>query len=72
MDRNQVTIWMARDENGKLAVYDSKPDKYEKMKVWMPHGRYDNYIHVSPDLFPSVKWEDVEPTEVVLTLKNRV
>ena len=56
MDKNQVTIWVARDENGKLAVYDSKPDKYEKMKVWMPHGRYDNYIHVSPDLFPSVKW----------------
>ena len=26
MDKNQVTMWMARDENGKLAVYDSKPD----------------------------------------------
>lgn len=70
MKDNEVTMWAARDENGKLAVYNSKPDRYEKMRVWMPHDRYDNYIYVSSDLFPSVKWEDAEPTEVVLTLKK--
>lgn len=53
MDKNQVTMWVARDENGKLAVYNSKPDRFEKMKIWMPHGRYDNYIYDCKARIPS-------------------
>lgn len=36
----------------------------------MPRGSIDLVCTDPPHLFPSVKWEDAEPTEVVLTLKK--
>ena len=36
----------------------------------MPEGSIDLVCTDPPYLIPSVKWEDAEPTEVVLTLKK--
>lgn len=36
----------------------------------MPEGSIDLVCTDPPCLFPSVKWKDAEPTEVVLTLKK--
>ena len=67
MDKNQVTIWVARDKNGVLCLYKSKPFKDVLYELW---DSSRNPTILNPDLFPSVKWEDDEPTEVVLTLKK--
>lgn len=64
-------MWIARDKDGDLFLYGDKPYKYhngwrtdidKKMFVitWIP-----------PYMFPEVKWEDEEPTEVELIIKQK-
>ena len=71
MKDNEVTMWVARDKNDDLYLYRDKPRKDSRLERWMDEVDYCVFF-IDPDLFPSVKWEDAEPTEVVLTLKNRV
>lgn len=55
-------LWVARDNNGELYLYNEKPEYYNKSKVWSAGGicaKLDN------NLFPELTWED-EPIEVVL------
>lgn len=68
MDKNQVTMWVVRDKDGRLYMYDAKPAKFSK--IWADMNLGTRYCSLLPDFFPSVKWEDAEPTEVVLTLKK--
>ena len=68
MDKNQVTMWVARDKNGGLYMYEAKPVKFSR--IWSGMNLSIKYCSLFSDLFPSVKWEDAEPTEVVLTLKK--
>ena len=68
MDKNQVTMWVARDKNGRLYMHDAKPAKFSR--VWADMNLGTKYCPLSSDLFPSVKWEDAEPTEVVLKLNK--
>lgn len=68
MDKNQVTMWVVRDKNGLLCLYRDKPYKDEFFELW--DSPITSPIALNPNLFPSVKWEDAEPTEVVLTLKK--
>lgn len=58
-------MWVARDEDGILCFYNTKPRKEETR--WN-----SNYTAVVIDckLFPDVKWEDEEPTEVDIIPKN--
>lgn len=67
MDKNQVTMWVARDKNCTLCLYKNKPFKDDLYELW---DGSESPIILNPYIFPSVKWEDAEPTEVVLTLKN--
>lgn len=55
----KITAWIARDEGGSLCFYSEMPRKNEY------YGYWDGKILV----FPQVKWEDKEPTEVELTIK---
>lgn len=63
--KKSVRMWVARDKDGSLSLYSEKPPKgkrgwgYEYMEKLRP---------LDSDLFPSVKWEDSEPTRVTLRL----
>ena len=65
MDKEQITMWVARDKDRTLALFKKKPSKVSS-KIWST-----NCLTLLPShLFPSIKWEDDEPTKVVLTLKK--
>ena len=61
-----LKAWVARDKNGMLYLYLAKPRKNQSK--WLPNIRCD-YIEISRESFPEVKWEDEEPTEVSITIK---
>lgn len=67
---NKVKVWIARDENGKLYLYFSHPLKGKS--VWrLLDSEEDGVvgaIELDYTLFPSVEWEDDEPTEAYITL----
>ena len=61
---NKVKVWIARDKDGSLYAYSiNRPIKY--LHCWFSSfsvylGKYKK--------FPSVNWEDDEPTEAYITL----
>ena len=60
---SEVKVWIARDEDGSLWAYTTTPFRGDDM--WFcdkPITQLDS------SLFPSVKWEDDEPTEAYITL----
>lgn len=64
----KITAWTARDENGILFIYISKPIKDKSTGAWYNPEDYGIGITENND-FPQVKWEDEEPTKVELTIK---
>ena len=62
-----LKAWVARDKNGMLYMYLAKPRKNQSK--WLPNIRPD-YIKMDSNLFPKVKWEDEEPTEIELSIRN--
>lgn len=54
--KKSVRMWVARDKDNQLYLYRDKPTK----------GMASDTI--DSDLFPSVKWEDKEPTRVTVRL----
>ena len=52
--------YIARDENGKLIVYETQPRKGEAYWIWIcdSHLCLDRHFNID---FPMVKWEDSEP-----------
>lgn len=62
---NKVKVWIARDESGYALVHFEKPYKSTERGFgeWVSHGS-KAYIKE----FPSIKWEDDEPTEAYITL----
>ena len=59
-------MWIARDENGSLNIYEHKPQKSEDDGEWSVFEIHAKYWELDEDLFPEVKWEDDEPRELVL------
>ena len=59
-------MWLVRDKRGNLWVHQEKPTKCSK--TWNSNGKY-YYIH--SDLFPEVKWEDTEPSELILKTNKK-
>lgn len=62
---NKLKVWIARDKDGGLFAFPSIPLK--KANIWSP-GLGINMMQLKSDKFPSVKWEDDEPTEAYITL----
>ena len=62
---NKVKVWIARDKDGGLFAFPSIPLK--KANIWSP-GLGINMMQLKSGKFPSVKWEDDEPTEAYITL----
>ena len=60
-----LKAWVARDEDGMLYLYLAKPRKNQSK--WLPNIRFD-FVELSRELFPEVKWEDEEPTKVKLII----
>lgn len=56
----QTIMWVARDKNGRLFMYKNKPSKDDEQ--WCS-SVYDLFP-IDDTLFPEIKWEDPEPTEV--------
>ena len=60
---NKVKVWIARDKDGELYAYSDIPVRFTRFWSQAP------YITLGKSKkFPSVKWEDDEPTEAYITL----
>ena len=69
-----MKLWIARDENGSLKLFDKKPLKvlpsYDRSGyVWTVPRGYVNHITLDKRLNPEVTFEN-SPMEVELTLKQ--
>ena len=62
---DKVKVWLARDKDGKLYAHSKRPNK---MKTYWENEVYAEIFRLNSSLFPSVKWEDDEPTEAYITL----
>ena len=62
---NKVKVWIARDECGALFAFSNIP--FKEINLWSP-GPDINIMELKSNKFPSVKWEDDEPTEAYITL----
>lgn len=63
-------MYVARDKDGDLYLYKDHPLKCSES--WQPSKTSNDWIKLYPSLFPEVKWEDEEPTEVELVKKEKV
>lgn len=55
-------MYVARDKDGLLFIHIDKPYK-DKVGVWLSSGATQC---ICSSFFPEVKWEDEEPTELIL------
>ena len=62
---NKVKVWLARDKDNRLFAFSERPNK--EKDIWTLEGNYV-CMELSFRKFPSVKWEDDEPTEAYITL----
>ena len=62
---SKVKVWIARDKDGELFATSERP---EKMINYWGSKVYTEFFRLDSSLFPSVKWEDDEPTEAYITL----
>lgn len=68
-------LWIAREKEGILLLYDEKPEKVDDTSwglcgvTWREEDL--DVIFLPKDLFPEVKWEDDEPTEVELKIVKK-
>lgn len=66
-------MYVARDKDGTLCVFFNKPVKSDIWEIWQSRIDYlRDYFKLDSSLFPEVKWEDEEPTEVELVKKEKV
>lgn len=65
-----MKLYLARDSSGDLYLYTDEVIKKED--CWVCSYPDDDMIEIDNKLFPDVKWEDEEPTEVKLVIKKDV
>ena len=61
--------FITRDSDDKLFLYQKPPIKTEK--EWKLASNLDIVFTIDEDLFPEVKWEDEEPTEINIEIVNK-
>lgn len=64
--KSTLKAWVARDEDGSLYMYTAKPEK--KNDFW--HAGGVGYMKLDDSLFSEVKWEDEEPKEIKLSIRD--
>lgn len=65
-----MKAFLARDLDGRLFLYYPNPPIKIK-KVWEITAMSDNIFMIGYDLFPEVKWEDKEPTEINIEIVSK-
>ena len=65
LSNETIKAWVARDKGNVIYLYLSEP--YKCLPDW---DSDDIWLRLNEDSFPSVKWEDEEPTEVEITIKK--
>ena len=67
---NKVKVWIARDKNGSLYAYTERPHKCTNFctNFWFSPFSFNLCKDLKSKKFPSVKWEDDEPTEAYIIL----
>ena len=60
-------MWVARDKDGELAMYENKPFKDERAEQWSLGGWWD---FLPENWFPEVQWSDEEPTKIKLVIEK--
>ncbi|PNX45853.1 MAG: hypothetical protein BV457_08775 [Thermoplasmata archaeon M9B1D] len=60
---NKIYKWIAKDEDGKIFIYEKKPFK-DGLEYWEVGDEYGNYCEFAGfnHLFQSIQWSDSEPT----------
>ena len=66
----RLNMYVARDKDGDLYLYKKQPVKYSESWQLCSDNPHDFY-KLDSSLFPEVKWEDEEPTEVELVKKGK-
>lgn len=67
MEVNQAEAWVARDEDGHLYLFPSKPKKFKKEGMW--HCYRDDIVNLGKESFPNVLWSQDHPTKVIIKIK---
>lgn len=70
-NRKEMKLWIARDEGGELWLYGENPVKTSEGWWCLVYKIFYDSFPLPTDLFPEVKWEDDEPTEVELKIVNK-
>jgi len=66
-EKVKYQLWVARAKDNSLYLYESKP--YKEGKYWeREYGSSIFYNELNPEMFPSVKWEDDEPTRIEIAI----
>ena len=65
------SLWLARDKDGFLTLFKSKPERAHEEWVDFNPETEEQFIFIDNSLFPNLKWED-EPIEVNIFTKEFV
>ena len=65
-----MKAWIARDKDDVLYLFTEIPKKYKLMWHLPGLGNGIAMIPENTDEFNNVKWEDDEPTEIEIKIKN--
>lgn len=65
---NTIHMYIVRDGNGNIFLYDEEPQKSESAPWWTGRGMY--HMKMFNKLFQFVQWEDSEPTSINNVLNN--
>lgn len=63
--KKSVRMRVAREKNGALFLFCEKPKKSKS--YWINSNAFNSLV-LPKEAFPSVKWEDNEPTRVIIRL----
>lgn len=58
-DERVLSVWIARDKDGEISIYKSKPWKRENEPYH--NGEFDSddyYINIDKELYPEITWEN--------------
>lgn len=61
-------MWVARDKNGELNLYKTKPFRNHREEFWEVDD-LENMILLPSDLLPEIRWEE-GPDEITLKVKE--
>lgn len=64
-------MYIARDKDGDLYLFDARPIKINEYGHWQPTKTRLDWLKLDSSQFPELKWEDEEPTEVELVKKEK-